>query len=115
MLLLLLRSFSCIGDIVVIEVELPFAVSFIEELLVSLAEAVVFFFGNGSGGSKISSSISANSSSLGFSSGSREPVVILTRGLECSLNLIGAMSKFAWTIVLPLRGTSTDIVGCFDE
>lgn len=79
---------------------------------VSFAELVVFRFGNGSGGSNMSSSSSANSSSLGFSSGSRDPVVILTRGLECNRTLIGAMSKFACTIVLPLRGTSTDIVGC---
>lgn len=79
---------------------------------VSLAVAVLFGLGNGSGGSKMSSSFSSSSSSLGFSSGSRDPVVILTRGLECRRNLTGAMSKFACTMVLPLRGKSIDMVGC---
>lgn len=84
---------------------------------VSLApddSVVAFRFGKGSGGSKMSSSFSLSSSSLGFSRGSRDPVVIFTRGLECNLTFTGGISRFACSIVLPLRGTSTDIVGCLD-
>jgi len=99
------------GETVV--VSFPFAVAFVDELRVSFVE-VEFCLMNGSGGSKISSSISPSSSSPGFSSGSREPVVILTRGLECNRTLMGAMSRLACTIVFPFRGKSTDIVGCFE-
>lgn len=107
-----------LGDRVVVssdeEVVVPLLLSPLPVEDVSFAAAVAFFFGNGSGGSKMSSSFSASSSSLGFSSGSRDPVVILTRGLLCRRNLIGAMSRFACTIVLPFRGMSTDMVGCFE-
>lgn len=95
------RFVAFVGLVVVVSVSL-------------LEDCVAFDLGNGSGSWKMSSSSSDSSSSLGFSSGSRDPVVILIRGLECSRNLVGGMSRFACTKVFPFLGMSTDIVGCFD-
>lgn len=78
---------SSIGERVVVSfVPLVFVMLALE---VSLAAEVAFCFRNGAGGSKMSSSFSLCSSSLGFSSGSRDPVVIFTLGLEWSLNFTG--------------------------
>lgn len=91
-------------------VEFPLeSVPFVES--VEFVVEVEFRFGNGSGSWKISSSNSVNSSSLGFSNGSREPVVTLILGLVCNRSFMGAISKFACITFLPLLGKSIDILG----